>query len=67
MKPWILVDLSRNIVGSTSYTGSTEGLFRAVHPTTGEDWGTVEVKPFDWPRERVNQKDLEKLTIIPID
>jgi hypothetical protein len=63
---WLLIDLARQIVGSTS-AKSSDGLFRAIHPSTGEDWGVVELKPFNWPRERVRKSDLETLIVRKIN
>jgi hypothetical protein len=62
MGKWLLIDLGRQIVGSTS-AKSSDGLFRAIHPSTGEDWGLVELKPYSWPRERVRQGELEPLDV----
>lgn len=62
----LLVDLRGYIVGST-HTSADDGLYRAVHPTTGEDWGLVAVRPLGWPRRRVYAKDLESFTIHPAE
>ncbi len=62
---WLLVDVRGHIVGST-FSKDQDGLFRAVHPTTGEDWGVVELKPFDWPRHRVRIGDLTPLEVKPV-
>jgi hypothetical protein len=58
----LLVDLHGMVVGST-FSTADDGLYRAVHPTTGEDWGLVAVRPLGWTRRRVYVKDLETFRI----
>ena len=60
----LLVDLHGMIIGST-FTTADDGIVRAYHPTTGEDWGLVAVRPLNWPRRRVYARDLESFKIQP--
>jgi hypothetical protein len=60
----LLVDIRGMIVGST-HTSADDGLYRATHATTGEDWGLVNVRPLTWPRRRVYASDLETFRITP--
>lgn len=62
-KPWLVVNGYQQIVGSTTYDGSTNQLFRGTRPSTGKDLGYVELRPLDWPRSRVSLNCFEKIKL----
>ena len=62
MPKYLAVDITGKIVGSTS-ASTDEGLYRAMHPSTGEEWKMVELKPLDWPRERVTVRNYPPLVV----
>jgi hypothetical protein len=59
---FILLDLHGDIVGTT-YTTDPGGLYHAIHPTTGEEWGLVECAPVSRLPRRIFISDLEPLII----
>ena len=60
----LLVDLHGQVVGTT-FSTSVDSLVRATHPTTGDDWGLMAVRPLNWPRRRPHIKDLETFKVNP--